>query len=219
MSLVDSISTRAHKGWGLTEVSSSQLAIRRSTGYWTNAYLPYSFPSHGALLGHLRASTGLDDRNVECVHPFQFGPLVMAHNGIIISKQEQVPFQPVDSAELLMRIFNETKNTFSPDSAGNARYAIEEAICRVLSTTEGQQACWLYNSHSGDLYLWRVMSPLYVTSNPVEYFAFCSLPPDDSYKMLEQGKLYKINVLNPFGGFYSVAPFIYKSFFKELPNG
>ena len=138
-------------------------------------------------LGHIRAPTGGQTNNPAELHPFQHGHLWLAHNGLLLNHRafpawHIQPELDVDSLTILGGIV-----------ANLAEHTLPEAICHTAGQLQGQQACWLWDSAQNDLYLWRVMAPIYVQSTPTR-FTFSSLKPpsDPPPSLLTEGQLYRL---------------------------
>lgn len=148
----------------------------------------FSFPVNQVLLGHDRAPTG-GGKGLLDTHPFQTDRFYLAMNGILTSyRQEPEDYlgAHVDSAYLLGAIDRTVKRSWCPPS---------EDITHILNTTRGQFACWMWDRWTQNLYLWRVMSPIWVTSTEGGQFLFSSIPvqPELSWKLLDEGIIYKLS--------------------------
>ena len=107
------------------------------------------------VLGHVRAPIGGQTDTVDFLHPFETADFMLAHNGLLLNWYKPVAYglPNVDSAcmlEIIQRTYSER---------GSVLYAIQLA-CEEL---QGQFACWLYHKTTGDVYIWRCMSPLWIT--------------------------------------------------------
>ena len=144
-------------------------------------------PAHVAL-GHIRAPTASRSNSIAELHPFETADLLLAHNGLLLNHWEFPQWQlntavSVDSQVILGGISHYL-------AAGKS---IEDAISQTVSQLEGQQACWLWSKSRQTLYLWRVMSPIYINQS-VQDFRFSSTKSDSMNTLLEEGKIYQFNV-------------------------
>ena len=139
-------------------------------------------------LGHIRAPTGGQNKSLAELHPFQHEHIWLAHNGLLLNHRDFPAWhlQPeinVDSLTILGGIVTYL-----------ATHDLPEAICQTVGKLEGQQACWLWDETKQHLYLWRVMSPIYVQSN-ARRFIFSSLKPitHGDFTLLTEGHLYRLH--------------------------
>ncbi len=149
-----------------------------------------SFPLENSriALAHIRAPTGGQSKNLAELHPFQHENLWLAHNGLLLNHRDFPAWRlqsevNVDSLTILGGII---AHLAAPD--------LPEAICQTVGQLEGQQACWLWDEAAHHLYLWRVMSPIYVQSTPTR-FIFSSLKPPivSDPTLLTEGQLYRLH--------------------------
>jgi len=99
------------------------------------------------FLCHTRYATRGDPRDNKNNHPFELGPFVFAHNGVLFYSE---PFPnewsiETDSFWLLYWINEEYK------IYGDTVKAIQEGVKHV----EGTYACWLYNKEEEATYIFR----------------------------------------------------------------
>ena len=138
-------------------------------------------------LGHVRAPTGRQSNDIAEVHPFETADLLLAHNGLLLN-YIQFPHWRI----------NPTINVDSQVIIGgiqvhlNAGLTVPNAIKATVEALDGQQACWLWHKSSGDLYLWRVMSPIYTNAN-AERLTFSSVKSDVTQHNLMEGVIYRMD--------------------------
>ncbi len=114
-------------------------------------------------LGHVRAPTNVRTDDLVAIHPFETRELLLAHNGLLLNHAQFPAWQ-----------INPALNVDSGVIIGGIQHHLDqgapiiEAIGQTVAVLDGQQACWLWHKPTGALYLWRVMSPIYVgrTSPP-----------------------------------------------------
>lgn len=138
-------------------------------------------------LGHVRAPTGRQSNAIEEVHPFETADLLLAHNGLLLNHADFPdwrinPDLEVDSQVIIGGI---QKNLGDGES-------LVDAIKHTVEALDGQQACWLWHKPMHDLYLWRVMSPIYQTVS-AEKTVFSSVKADSAQTLLEEGIIYQLN--------------------------
>ena len=107
------------------------------------------------LLGNTRAAT--DTTNTMQIHPRLRGDLILAHNGILPNhKDVDYPSKSedfdLDSDALLDCIYRYRRYNVP----------LAHAIAQSAQMFGGQQACWLMDLESREIFLWRIMSPIYV---------------------------------------------------------
>lgn len=151
-----------------------------------------------ALLGHTRAPTGGAPVDKDNNHPFSVSSLLLAHNGIIINEKElrlkhtNIPEQvKTDSIVILYEILSHWETP-----------SISDAVRLACEVIRGSYACWLWETWMKSLYLFRCISPLYVTDIPPEdgsisadTFAFSSMPTEDVASELPQGRIIEYNAV------------------------
>jgi glucosamine 6-phosphate synthetase-like amidotransferase/phosphosugar isomerase protein len=155
------------------------------------------------FLGHTQAPTSSQREFDEITsHPFQCGPWVVAHNGVLTNDNKlrtkirnKANFNEVDSSvipALLEQYLDEIVNEV-------------DVICKVLSMLEGTFGLWIYNKDTHNVYIARSGSTLYanVLDNTI------SSLPDNELKPLEEGVLYLVTPegLTSVGGFTNNSPF------------
>jgi glutamine phosphoribosylpyrophosphate amidotransferase len=138
-------------------------------------------------LGHVKAPTGSQSHNLTEVHPFETIDLLLAHNGLLLNYTQfpQWRFDPainVDSQVIVGGIQNHLDTGLT----------VPNAIKATVEALDGQQACWMWHKPSGDLYLWRVMSPIYASVD-AERFVFSSVKSDMAQCNLTEGVIYRLD--------------------------
>lgn len=138
-------------------------------------------------LGHMRAPTGRRSDSLAEIHPFETPDLLLAHNGLLLNHRDYAHLNPtpaitVDSLVIIGGI----------QSHLNAGDTVIEAIRKTVSVLDGQQACWLYDKRTGSIYLWRVMSPIYTSSNAQDRLCFSSVKSPLTETLLDEGVIYQL---------------------------
>lgn len=116
-----------------------------------------NLPSQHALrLGHIKAPTGGRSRSLDDIHPFSSERLLLAHNGLLLNHHAYPAWRrtaqsDVDSQYILGGILSHL----------NGEMPVTAAIKATVEALDGQQACWLWDKQAQELYLWRVMAPIY----------------------------------------------------------
>lgn len=124
---------------------------------------------------HVRAPTNGTDKDLRKLHPFSTPRLHLAHNGILLDWKTGslyhrrattfagYPSQiDVDTLVILSCIEYHLERGLS----------LPAAISDMVKEVEGQQACWLWDSLTERLLLWRVMSTIYTAVvGGVAYFS------------------------------------------------
>jgi predicted glutamine amidotransferase len=148
---------------------------------------PAKVPDHAApiMLGHVRAPTAGRSDNLAEVHPFETGDLFLAHNGLLLNHAQFQGWNPdpaikVDSLVIIGGIQQQL----------NAGKPIIDAIRATVEVLDGQQACWLWDKRKSALYLWRVMSPIYVGDQ--QGLCFSSVKDEIASTLLEEGTIYQL---------------------------
>lgn len=168
---------RGNNGFGFLSIDNYKEIIFRSDISYNDKL--FNYVQLGNLVCcHLLASTGSEKR----IHPFETDRFVFAHNGILINHLDysQWYLGPIDSQYILggIKYFVE-KELFS----------VSEAIVHTNEKLNGQKACWLWDKIERQLYLWRVMSPLYLFQID-DILGFSSHPMGD---LIEEGRIYRID--------------------------
>lgn len=133
-------------------------------------------------LGHIRAPTAGQTDDIAEIHPFHVDNLYLAHNGLLLNDTEFPEWRlnaavSVDSQVILGGIY------------ANREQGIAAAIKTTVASLEGQQACWLWDGQQAAIYLWRVMSPIYVLSDN-DRFIFSSVKVRPEMALLSEGVIY-----------------------------
>lgn len=117
-------------------------------------------------LAHTRAPTGANNHDLSELHPIESKDFFLAHNGLLLGDpkppdmgvlpdlRRRSPYPDTDTGFMAWVI---------QDSITNGE-SFPEAIAHFVSNYKGQQACWLLDKASLCVYLWRVMSPIFVGS-------------------------------------------------------
>ena len=181
---------RGNLGFGGYMANLSDTAVSEQIFRFPHPFQAELLPTESinVALGHIRAPTASRSDSLAEIHPFATGDLLLAHNGLLLNHWEFPQWRlntavSVDSQVILGGISHYLSN-------GNA---IEDAISQTVSQLEGQQACWLWSKSRQTLYLWRVMSPIYINQS-VQDFRFSSTKSDSMNTLLEEGKIYQFNV-------------------------
>jgi glutamine phosphoribosylpyrophosphate amidotransferase len=139
------------------------------------------------ILSHIRAPTGGQSRELAEVHPFETRDVLLAHNGLLLNHHD-FPAWRIDSS-------------LAVDSqviAGGVQHhlddgqAIETAIASTAGTLSGQQACWLWHKPTRQLYLWRVMSSLWI-GRTANHAVFSSVRHESTPTLLDEGVIYHVD--------------------------
>lgn len=149
-----------------------------------------NFPSSKLVLGHCLAPTNGDEVNVNRIHPFETKDFWFAHNGILLDYKRWAQWRgvlpDVDSCYMLGGI----------QTMVSEGKPIETAIAYVADAMKGQFACWLYHKATGDTYLWRNMSPLYISTDTAQ-FMFSSVKCEAVDVLIPEGLVFKIPMYRP----------------------
>ena len=139
------------------------------------------------LLSHIRAPTGGQSHSLDEVHPFETKEVLLAHNGLLLNHFDYPQW----------RIFPQVA-VDSQVIAGGVQHTlddgltVETAITHTIEALSGQQACWLWHRPSRHVYLWRVMSPLWV-GQTANRFVFSSVRHHTTTDLLDEGVLYRLD--------------------------
>ncbi len=154
---------------------------------YTEPFNPAKIPDQPAplMLGHVRAPTAGRSDNLAEVHPFETDDLLLAHNGLLLNHAQFQSWNPnptvkVDSLVIIGGIQQQLK----------AGKPIIDAIRETVEVLDGQQACWLWDKRESALYLWRVMSPIYVGDQ--RGLCFSSVKDEIASSLLEEGTIYRL---------------------------
>lgn len=201
--LVKANSPRGTQALGVLSIGSGTMRVTKKL---RDEGLYFEPGDDHTILGHFRQPTGGWSKSKDDVHPFQKGAdRFLAHNGILINHesypQHKLLSTSVDSGYILGAISHQLDNGYQPAAA----------IASTVTMFEGQQACWFYLFGRG-LYLWRVMSPLYVYHR--EFMsAFSSIPiPGYDFWALEQGQVWRMSEY----GFEHLLDFKFHSIYGKV---
>lgn len=127
---------------------------------------------------HVRAPTGGQDALVSKVHPFRTDRFLFAHNGVLVNwkhNEQQERWRHVASSGIMSYIDVDSVSILAGIQAhveGSPPFDVPSAIAATMEHIEGQAACWLWDDLFNQLYIWRVMSTLYIYETPyVRYFS------------------------------------------------
>lgn len=180
---------RGNLGFGGYVAQLSDTAVSDQIFRYPHPFDPQILPAQPAqvALGHIRAPTGSRSNSVADIHPFAVDDLLLAHNGLLLNHWEFPEWQldtavSVDSQYILGGIQQQRRNS-NP---------LSKAIAQTVSQLEGQQACWLWSKATKKLYLWRVMSPIYM-HHSTDTFIFSSMASGLANTLLEEGIIYQLD--------------------------
>lgn len=170
---------RGNQSFGYLGIADKGFVIGRHNLQFSNKMNLSFLKSCNIVLFHLLSSTGTEKR----IHPFETDQLVFAHNGLLLDYQQGNEvfsyLGPTDSQYLLAAIERVKLMT------------LMDKISYANEHFQGQRACWLWDKKDQALYLWRVMSPLYVEIDEKQII-FSSVKVADSYTNLPEGKVFGI---------------------------
>lgn len=157
------------------------------------------------ILAHNRAPTSAQSTRLSDVHPFESRDGYLAHNGLILNHIEYSNWYPgysVDSQVIIGGIQHQLTRGLD----------LLKAIKITAESLEGQQGCWYWHKPSQQLYLWRVMSPIYVSEKKTVLY-FSSTRCELAGSLLKEGVIYqydiKLSCLNEAGTFEFQSPYLY----------
>ncbi|MGQ4808059.1 Amidophosphoribosyltransferase [Candidatus Entotheonellaceae bacterium PAL068K] len=139
-------------------------------------------------LGHIRAPTAGQSANPVEIHPFETPAGYLAHNGLLLN-HTQFPEWRV----------NPNINVDSQVIVGGIQHHLHQgletwqAIKSTVERLEGQQACWYWHQREQCMYLWRVMSPIYINMG-TSVFRFSSVQSRLADTLLTEGRIYKFSL-------------------------
>ena len=142
------------------------------------------------ILGHIRAPTGGQSANLAEIHPFEADDGYLAHNGLLLNPMDFPewhinPDIKVDSQVIIGGIQEQLDQGLE----------ISQAIKHTVESLDGQQACWYWYRPELCLYLWRVMSPIYI-STETDIFRFSSVKSWLADTLLAEGIIYKFSLID-----------------------
>jgi|GEM_PF-4941751 len=172
---------------GVTYGWQNQLEIFRFTEPFNIGLIP--LPRARAVLAHTRAPTGAQSDRIEEIHPFESQDVLLAHNGLILN-HEAFPDWRINPG-----ISVDSQIIAGGIQAGiNRGQDIVASIKHTVERLEGQQACWLVDKRSSHVYIWRVMSPVYVAMLDGATMAFSSSRTLSGGRLLREGVIYRIDL-------------------------
>jgi len=139
------------------------------------------------VLSHIRAPTGGQSQAIGEIHPFETQDVLLAHNGLLLNHQAYPQWRIDPSLAVDSQVIAGGVQCYLDDGL-----TVERAIMRTVEALSGQQACWLWHRPARQIYLWRVMSPLWVgqADNGVVFSSVRHhLTPD----LLEEGAIYRLD--------------------------
>lgn len=197
--------TRGNLAFGYLTGRFGETDVETNVFRYPQPFLPnlVQFDEVQMALGHIRAPTGGQSPNERDIHPLEVTDAWLAHNGLLLNHWQHPEWQlnadsQIDSQFILGGIQTQLRAGLPP----------AQAIRNTIEKLDGQQACWLWHKSTGTLYLWRVMSPIYVQQTP-EQFVFSSVKPSPVSELLSEGVVYRFRpelmTLEPvdYFGFYS----------------
>lgn len=178
---------RGNRAFGALVLRGEARATHRFAGPFDASRVPLDGAE--AVFGHVRAPTHGDPDNLAEVHPFETRAVLLAHNGLLLNHDRYPQWRIDTSSEVDSQVI-----AGGVQSHLDAGLSIVEAICRTIEVLDGQQACWLWHKPSAQLYLWRVMSPIYTgidASN--ESLCFSSIKSPGVETLLAEGMLHRLD--------------------------
>ncbi len=140
-------------------------------------------------LAHNGTPTNGRPLTATAVHPFASRSALLAHNGMLLNHEafgqwrlDRERPSSVDSEIILGGIQHYL----------DEGTAVAQAIAETVSQLEGQQACWLWHRPTQQLYLWRVMSPLFMF-NDGQSVHFSSVRLGPIQNLLPEGIVYRLD--------------------------
>lgn len=129
-------------------------------------------------LGHLQSPTSTKrEFNVETTHPFEYKGMYLAHNGVLSN------FKTLKST-----YFNSNNKDINEVDSSIILPLIDKiGLKETLEKLEGTFGCWLYNSNTSELFVFRSGSTLYTDGKNV------SSKPINDWSMFEEGVIYRFN--------------------------
>lgn len=129
-------------------------------------------------LGHLQSPTSTQrEFTKDTTHPFEYKGMYLAHNGVLSN-------------------FNQLKQKYGKHT-GDAVNEVDSSIIlpmidkiglkHALEEIQGTFGCWLYDSNSSELFVFRSGSTLYTDGKNI------SSKPISEWKLLEEGVIYRFN--------------------------
>lgn len=178
-------SARGDRGFGAFIQGEGMQQVAR----FCEPYNALKITTQGATVAlfHSRAPTGTQSSTWRHIHPFESRNFLVAHNGLLFNHDTFAqlngwkPFE-VDSMVIPKLLEHCILSNPEGGAPAAARYA--------AGSLEGQQACWAWSKPEQRLYLWRVMSPIFVGYHK-DSFNFASVQTYSTPDGLEEGKIYR----------------------------
>lgn len=173
---------RGNLAFGGVAFSADEMNIFRYPAPFSPEMVPQAAAT--TLLGHIRAATGRRTNELSDVHPFISKNGLLAHNGLLLNHTQFPEWQldtavAVDSQIILGGIQSFLQSGLSTVAA----------IQQTVEKLDGQQACWYWSTTERQLYLWRVMAPIYVSQSN-EGFVFSSVPNEWANNLIPEGTIF-----------------------------
>ena len=132
--------------------------------------LPDEFNNYNLYLGHNQAPTSSErEYNESTTHPFVAGDWIVAHNGVLTNFKDLIKDylpdfdNPVDSSIIPALLAESDYLLGPPQVLEEETYNIES----VLEVLEGTFALWMYNTYTGNLFIARQGSTLFMKGTHV----------------------------------------------------
>jgi len=176
---------------------------------FAHPYAPELIPLEAAqphiALGHIRAPTGGQSEDVAEVHPFETRDLLLAHNGLLLNHEQFPQWRVIDPA---LHVDSQVI-VGGIQCALDAGESVTQAIKSTVEKLDGQQACWLWHKPTQMIYVWRVMSPIYVSADEsLPFITFSSVrDATQPQTLLEEGHIYQLDAGHAQAAFQSMETF------------
>lgn len=156
---------------------------------WARPFTADLIPAQPAhiVLGHIRAPTGRHSSSLAEVHPFAAAGGLLAHNGLLLNHDQFPQWQPDTAVTVDSQIILGGIQAYLTEGLSTS-----EAIRQTVERLEGQQACWFWSYAEQTLYLWRVMSPIYI-GLALEQMVFSSVKSIWTPTLLPEGVIYRLD--------------------------
>jgi len=155
--LLGSLERRGKDAWGYFdgEKVHKEPGDFRESGKASEIYEELQEGKTNKFACHTRHATRGDPMENQNNHPFELGPFVFAHNGVLLYTDPFDNPTPIETDSFWMLYWiDEEYKTY-----GDTVKAIQEGVGHVL----GWYACWLYNKEEEVMYLFRVDHPFLET--------------------------------------------------------
>jgi len=130
-------------------------------------------------LGHLQSPTSTKrEFSKETTHPFEYKGMYLAHNGVLSN-------------------FEKLKTKYNKHLPANTVNEVDSSIIlpmvdklglkAALQELEGTFGCWLYDSNTSELFVFRFGSTIYTDDQNL------SSKPIKNWQLLEEGVVYRFN--------------------------